>query len=108
MKLSPSKVTVTVLLGVAVAAIGFKLLFTQQDPIKPFDYLSFLTGLAGFVFSLYQVLQESAAKETQRKLLTSLFESANGNIARVHQFSLKQEPGKNVSELLVGVLSSRL
>lgn len=105
MTTSGPKIIVTVILGVAVTVLGLVLLLRQAEAIKAFDYLSFLTGLAGFVFSLYQVVQEAAAKETQRKLLASLVASTEGNIARLHDFSLKQDPGKNVSDLLLGILA---
>lgn len=99
-----AKIAITTVIGIAVATLGAKLLLGQTKPIEPFDYFSFLTALAAFGFSLYQVVQESTAKDAQRRILLSLLESANANIARVHQFSLRQDPSKNVSELLVGVL----
>jgi len=104
MTTSTAKIFILAILGIAVALLGFTLLLRQAEPIKPFESLSLLTGLAGFIFSLYQVLQESGAKSTQRNLLLGLVESIDGNIARVYDFSLKQDPGKNVSDLLLGIL----
>jgi|GEM_PF-6241440 len=104
MKISTTKILVTALIGLAVVILGFTLLLRQAEPIKSFDCLSFLTSLAAFLYAIYQVVQESAAKETQRKILSSILDSVNASIARMHQFSLHQDPSANLSELLIGIL----
>jgi len=100
----PAKLVITAAIGVGVAGLGIQLLLARSKPVEPFDYLSFLIALAGFGFALYQVIQESKATELQHRLLSTLLESADANITRAIDFSIRQDPKKHIDDLLVGIL----
>jgi hypothetical protein len=99
-----AKITVVVLIGASVAVLTYWLLIAQTQPIAPFDYVSLLTGLAGFVFGLYQVVEENNAKQSQKTLLLALWNSSKANIARMQQVAIQQDPTKSLPQALVGVL----
>jgi hypothetical protein len=101
---SRTKVAITVAIGVGVAVLGGQLLIARAEPIEPFDYFSLLVALAGFGFALYQVVQESKSAELQRRVLKTLLESAESNIARAMDFSIRLDPSQHIDDLLVGIL----
>lgn len=104
MKTPVTKIAVVVLIGAGVAVLGYRLFLGQAEPIEPFEYLSFLTGLAGFVFALFQVVHWEKSAEYQKAMLIGLWKSSNANIARIQQIALSQDPTRGLLQALIGVL----